>query len=129
MWSFLSLYFVVDVMMHVILRIWILLMVNKDINIFFLACYFRRLEDTLDAFADRVSKPRLYLTDKMQIALGELCEVLNFHIASFFCSSAFSLLSSQHQNFGAQKKLLRKIYLFYERYSCCPHHWYPFSMV
>lgn len=51
-------------------------MVNIGINIFFLACYFRRLEDTLDAFADRVSKPRLYLTDKMQIALGELCEVL-----------------------------------------------------
>lgn len=26
----------------------------------------------LDAFADKVSKPRLYLTDKMQIALGKL---------------------------------------------------------
>lgn len=26
----------------------------------------------LDAFADRVAKPRLYLTDKMQIALGNL---------------------------------------------------------
>lgn len=25
----------------------------------------------LDAFADRVSKPRLFITDKMQIALGE----------------------------------------------------------
>lgn len=32
----------------------------------------RRLEDILDAFADRVSKPRLFLTDKMQIALGEI---------------------------------------------------------
>ena len=32
----------------------------------------RRLEDMLDAFADRVSKPRLFLTDKMQIALGKL---------------------------------------------------------
>ncbi|CAB4263689.1 unnamed protein product [Prunus armeniaca] len=31
---------------------------------------YKRLEDTLDAFADRVSKPRLYLTDKMQIALA-----------------------------------------------------------
>lgn len=32
----------------------------------------RRLEDILDAFADRISKPRLFLTDKMQIALGKL---------------------------------------------------------
>lgn len=32
--------------------------------------FLRRLEDILDAFADRVSKPRLYQTDKMQIALG-----------------------------------------------------------
>lgn len=31
---------------------------------------YKRLEDMLDAFADRVSKPRLYLTDKMQIALA-----------------------------------------------------------
>ncbi|KAJ4968372.1 hypothetical protein NE237_015073 [Protea cynaroides] len=31
---------------------------------------YKRLEDILDAFADRVSKPRLYLADKMQIALA-----------------------------------------------------------
>ncbi|KAL4312543.1 hypothetical protein GQ457_01G034430 [Hibiscus cannabinus] len=31
---------------------------------------YKRLEDILDAFADRVSKPHLYLTDKMQIALA-----------------------------------------------------------
>ncbi|KAK9672270.1 hypothetical protein RND81_12G088000 [Saponaria officinalis] len=31
---------------------------------------YQRLEVLLDAFADRVSKPRLFLTDKMQIALG-----------------------------------------------------------
>lgn len=31
----------------------------------------RRLEDILDAFADRVSKPHLFLTDKMLIALGK----------------------------------------------------------
>ncbi|PSS24078.1 Gamma-secretase subunit APH1-like [Actinidia chinensis var. chinensis] len=31
---------------------------------------YKRLEDMLDAFADRVSKPRLFLTDKMQIALA-----------------------------------------------------------
>ncbi|XP_050373405.1 gamma-secretase subunit APH1-like [Argentina anserina] len=31
---------------------------------------YKKLEDALDAFADRVSKPRLYLTDKMQIALA-----------------------------------------------------------
>ena len=30
----------------------------------------RKMEDMLDAFADRAAKPRLYLTDKMQIALG-----------------------------------------------------------
>lgn len=38
----------------------------------------RRLEDMLDAFADRVSKPRLYLTDKMLIALGRLLKIFNF---------------------------------------------------
>ncbi|XP_054814079.1 gamma-secretase subunit APH1-like isoform X1 [Prosopis cineraria] len=31
---------------------------------------YKRLEDILDAFADRVSKPHLSLTDKMQIALA-----------------------------------------------------------
>lgn len=34
----------------------------------------RRLEDILDAFADRVAKPRLFLTDKMLIALGKNME-------------------------------------------------------
>ena len=42
----------------------------------------RRLEDMLDAFADRVSKPRLYLTDKMLIAMGKIEELSNF-----FCYS------------------------------------------
>ncbi|OAY74002.1 Gamma-secretase subunit APH1-like [Ananas comosus] len=31
---------------------------------------YKKMEDMLDAFADRVSKPRLFLTDKMQIALA-----------------------------------------------------------
>ncbi|CAH9092332.1 unnamed protein product [Cuscuta europaea] len=31
---------------------------------------YKRLEDVLDAFADKVSKPRLFTTDKMQIALA-----------------------------------------------------------
>ncbi|KAK9141304.1 hypothetical protein Scep_010985 [Stephania cephalantha] len=31
---------------------------------------YKKLEDILDSFADRVSKPRLFLTDKMQIALA-----------------------------------------------------------
>ncbi|KAJ4723300.1 gamma-secretase subunit APH1-like [Melia azedarach] len=31
---------------------------------------YKRLEDMLDAFADRVGRPRLFLTDKMQIALA-----------------------------------------------------------
>lgn len=29
-----------------------------------------RLEDVLDSFADRISRPRLFLTDKLQIALA-----------------------------------------------------------
>nr|GMD97800.1 gamma-secretase subunit APH1-like [Ipomoea batatas] len=31
---------------------------------------YKRLEDILDGFADRVSKPRLFITDKMLISLG-----------------------------------------------------------
>ncbi|XP_024022125.1 gamma-secretase subunit APH1-like [Morus notabilis] len=47
---------------------------------------YKRLEDVLDAFADRVSKPRLYATDKMQIALaGGLGHGLAH--AVFFCLS------------------------------------------
>ncbi|GMN52489.1 hypothetical protein TIFTF001_021642 [Ficus carica] len=47
---------------------------------------YKRLEDVLDAFADRVSKPRLYVTDKMQIALaGGLGHGLAH--AVFFCLS------------------------------------------
>ncbi|RVW28590.1 Gamma-secretase subunit APH1-like [Vitis vinifera] len=48
--------------------------------------YFRRLEDILDAFADRVSKPRLFLTDKMQIALAGGLGHGGAH-AVFFCLS------------------------------------------
>ncbi|XP_051123429.1 gamma-secretase subunit APH1-like [Andrographis paniculata] len=36
----------------------------------FLWRLYKRMEEILDAFADRVSKPRLYITDKMQIALA-----------------------------------------------------------
>lgn len=43
--------------------------------LFFLFILCRRLEDMLDAFADRVSKPHLHLTDKMLIALGKKMEV------------------------------------------------------
>lgn len=47
---------------------------------------YKKLEDMLDAFADRVAKPRLYLTDKMQIALaGGLGHGLAH--AVFFCLS------------------------------------------
>ncbi|XP_031481684.1 gamma-secretase subunit APH1-like isoform X2 [Nymphaea colorata] len=42
---------------------------QEGFRIFFWKMY-KRLEDILDAFADRVSKPRLFLTDKMQIALA-----------------------------------------------------------
>ncbi|CAL5348010.1 unnamed protein product [Camellia sinensis] len=41
---------------------------QEGLRILFWRVY-QRLEDILDAFADRVSKPRLFLTDKMQIAL------------------------------------------------------------
>ncbi|GLT97343.1 hypothetical protein SLE2022_149130 [Rubroshorea leprosula] len=47
---------------------------------------YKRLEDVLDAFADRLSKPRLFLTDKMLIALaGGLGHGLAH--AVFFCLS------------------------------------------
>ncbi|KAG8362718.1 hypothetical protein BUALT_BualtUnG0047100 [Buddleja alternifolia] len=36
----------------------------------FLWRLYKRMEQILDAFADRVSKPRLFITDKMQIALA-----------------------------------------------------------
>uniref|UniRef100_A0A5B6YMP3 Putative gamma-secretase subunit APH1-like n=1 Tax=Davidia involucrata TaxID=16924 RepID=A0A5B6YMP3_DAVIN len=42
---------------------------QEGLRILFWKVY-KRLEDILDAFADRVSKPRLFLTDKMQIALA-----------------------------------------------------------
>lgn len=38
----------------------------------------------LDAYADRVSKPRLYITDKMQIALGMFVG-LYFHLSLLGC--------------------------------------------
>ncbi|XP_057489977.1 gamma-secretase subunit APH1-like [Actinidia eriantha] len=47
---------------------------------------YKRLEDMLDAFADRVSKPRLFLTDKMQIALAAGLGHGVAH-AVFFCLS------------------------------------------
>lgn len=47
---------------------------------------YKKLEDMLDAFADRISKPRLFPTDKMQIALaGGLGHGLAH--AVFFCLS------------------------------------------
>ncbi|KAI3407480.1 uncharacterized protein J3R85_020961, partial [Psidium guajava] len=42
---------------------------QEGLRIFLWRAY-KRLEDILDAFAERVSKPRLFLTDKMQIALA-----------------------------------------------------------
>ncbi|KAK4782299.1 hypothetical protein SAY86_016401 [Trapa natans] len=42
---------------------------QEGLRLFFWRIY-RKLEDILDAFADRMSKPRLFLTDKMQIALA-----------------------------------------------------------
>ncbi|KAI3965179.1 hypothetical protein MKX01_027670 [Papaver californicum] len=42
---------------------------QEILRVFFWMAY-KKLEEILDSFADRVSKPRLYLTDKMQIALA-----------------------------------------------------------
>ncbi|XP_065869380.1 gamma-secretase subunit APH1-like [Euphorbia lathyris] len=42
---------------------------QEGLRVFFWKVY-KRLEDILDAFADRVSKPRLFVTDKMLIALA-----------------------------------------------------------
>ncbi|MED6145678.1 hypothetical protein PIB30_027678 [Stylosanthes scabra] len=47
---------------------------------------YKRLEDTLDAFADRVAKPHLFLTDKMLIALASGLGHGLAH-AVFFCIS------------------------------------------
>ncbi|KAG6434687.1 hypothetical protein SASPL_106327 [Salvia splendens] len=43
---------------------------NYSYRAFVLLICIRRMEEMLDAYADRVSKPRLYITDKMQIALA-----------------------------------------------------------
>ncbi|XAR71148.1 hypothetical protein NMG60_11028280 [Bertholletia excelsa] len=42
---------------------------QEGLRILFWRVY-KRLEEILDTFADRVSKPRLFFTDKMQIALA-----------------------------------------------------------
>ncbi|GAB2230936.1 hypothetical protein Droror1_Dr00015234 [Drosera rotundifolia] len=58
---------------------------QEVLRVFFWKGY-KRLEGVLDAFADRVSKPRLLLTDKMQIALaGGLGHALAHGV--FFCIS------------------------------------------
>lgn len=58
---------------------------QEGLRILFWKVY-KRLEDILDAFADRVSKPRLFLTDKMQIALAGGLGHGGAH-AVFFCLS------------------------------------------
>jgi hypothetical protein len=58
----------------------------------------RRLEDILDAFADKVAKPHLFLTDKMLIALGKkwsfsVFSILLFciYFSSICCLTSFEL--------------------------------------
>ncbi|KDP42808.1 hypothetical protein JCGZ_23750 [Jatropha curcas] len=58
---------------------------QEGLRILFWKVY-RRLEDILDSFADRVSKPRLFLTDKMLIALAGGLGHAVAH-AVFFCLS------------------------------------------
>ncbi|KAJ8559815.1 hypothetical protein K7X08_003873 [Anisodus acutangulus] len=43
---------------------------QEGLRILFCKVY-KKLEDILDAFADGVSKPRFFMTDKMQIALDQ----------------------------------------------------------
>lgn len=43
------------------------------------------MEEMLDAYADRVSKPRLYITDKMQIALGTLVYISILSVLGCWC--------------------------------------------
>uniref|UniRef100_M4DG16 Uncharacterized protein n=1 Tax=Brassica campestris TaxID=3711 RepID=M4DG16_BRACM len=52
----------------------------------YLSCYPKRLDDVLDSFADRISRPRLFLTDKLQIALAGGLSHGVAH-AVFFCLS------------------------------------------
>ncbi|KAJ8755281.1 hypothetical protein K2173_019079 [Erythroxylum novogranatense] len=61
---------------------------QEGLRILFWKVY-KRLEDTLDAFADRLSKPRLFLTDKMQIALAGGLGHGVAH-AVFFCLSVLT---------------------------------------
>ncbi|XP_061371714.1 gamma-secretase subunit APH1-like, partial [Gastrolobium bilobum] len=58
---------------------------QEGLRLFFWKIY-KRLEDMLDAFADRVSKPHLFLTDKMLIALAGGLGHGAAH-AVFFCIS------------------------------------------
>ncbi|GAB2283879.1 hypothetical protein Dimus_018364 [Dionaea muscipula] len=58
---------------------------QEVLRVFFWKVY-KRLEDMLDAFADRLSKPRLLLNDKMQIALAGGFGHAMAH-AVFFCIS------------------------------------------
>ncbi|KAH0932500.1 hypothetical protein HID58_009617 [Brassica napus] len=57
---------------------------------------YMRLEDVLDSFADRISRPRLFLTDKLQIALAGGLGHGVAH-AVFFCLSlltpAFAIIA------------------------------------
>ena len=55
-------------MFHYVVQNWF--WVKFMIFLFFCWLNFRKLEDILDAFADRVSKPQLFLTYKMKIPLG-----------------------------------------------------------
>lgn len=65
----------------------LILCVDGLMFLLFLPCWLllcRRLEDILDAFADRVSKPHLFLTDKMLIALGKKMEAFSSLILHLF---------------------------------------------
>ncbi|EHA8591581.1 Gamma-secretase subunit APH1-like [Cocos nucifera] len=68
---------------------------------------YKRLEDMLDAFADRVSKPRLYLTDKMLIALDCLSEHVDNLLVLFYAFEGNAVIMMM-QGYG-KKSLITSI--------------------
>lgn len=64
------------------------------------------MEEMLDAYADRVSKPRLYITDKMQIALGMFVGFYLYFCVPGCCFSPFPFLIMLWKTFDEFKLYL-----------------------
>ncbi|KAH0905717.1 hypothetical protein HID58_037544, partial [Brassica napus] len=61
---------------------------------------YMRLDDVLDSFADRISRPRLFLTDKLQIALGTLFLFISGGLSHGVAHAVFFCLSLLTPAFG-----------------------------